>query len=85
MLFNTQRLSCALVFIFYQQIDSLAGKEAIVISGLKSVRRDLDEFMTYFPADVVEQAKKKIMEENELNFREFDPSLGAILNPNPTK
>lgn len=65
--------------------DSIAGKEGIVIKGLESVRRDIDEFLTYFPQDVVDDTKKKIAEENELNFREFDPELGAILNPNPTK
>jgi hypothetical protein len=66
-----------------KQVDSLAGKEAIVINGLKSVRRDLDEFLSYFPAEVVEEARSRIATENELNFIEFDPSLGAILNPNP--
>lgn len=65
--------------------DSIAGKEGIVIKGLESVRRDIDEFLSYFPQDVVEDAKKKITDENELNFKEFDPELGAILNPNPTK
>lgn len=66
------------------KVDKLdAGKEAIVNSGLKSVRRDLDEFLSYFPTDVVEEAKTKIMGENELNYKEFDPSLGSILNPNP--
>ncbi|KAL3793007.1 hypothetical protein ACHAW5_007775 [Stephanodiscus triporus] len=67
------------------KIDSLAGKEAIVNNGLKSVRRDLDDFLAFFPIDVVEEAKLKIANENELNFKEFDPSLGSILNPNPTK
>lgn len=64
-------------------VNSLAGKEAIVINGLKSVRRDLDEFLSYFPNDVVDEMKTKIMNENELNFKEFDPNLGSILNPNP--
>ncbi|KAL7464678.1 hypothetical protein ACHAXS_005015 [Conticribra weissflogii] len=63
--------------------DSMAGKESIVNKGLESVRRDLDDFLSYFPQDVVDQAKAKIAEENELNFKEFDPSLGTILNPNP--
>ena len=67
------------------QVDSLSGKEAIVNNGLKSVRRDLDEFLSFFPAEVVETEKAKIRAENELNFKEFDPELGAILNPNPTK
>ncbi|KAL9182825.1 hypothetical protein ACHAXT_004104 [Thalassiosira profunda] len=65
------------------KVDSLAGKEAIVINGLKSVRRDIDEFLSYFPQDTVEEARKKIFEENELNYKEFDLSLGSILNPNP--
>jgi len=63
--------------------DSMAGKESIVNKGLESVRRDLDDFLSYFPQDIVDQAKAKIAEENELNFKEFDPSLGTILNPNP--
>eukprot|EP01082_Thalassiosira_pseudonana_P007323 g7094.t1 g7094 contig23:1840388-1841331(-) len=63
--------------------DSLAGKEAIVTKGLESVRRDIDDFLSYFPQDVIEEAKAKIAEENELNYKEFDPSLGTILNPNP--
>ncbi|KAL7521907.1 hypothetical protein ACHAWX_006599 [Stephanocyclus meneghinianus] len=63
--------------------DSIAGKEGIVTKGLESVRRDIDDFLSYFPQDVVDQAKAKIAEENELNFKEFDPELGTILNPNP--
>ena len=67
------------------KVDSLSGKETLVNNGLKSVRRDLDDFLAFFPADVVNDARTKISMENELNFKEFDPSLGAILNPNPTK
>lgn len=67
------------------KVDSLAGKEAIVIKGLESVRRDIDEFLSYFPQDVLDQQRAKVMEENELNFKEFDPELGSILNPNPPK
>jgi hypothetical protein len=48
------------------------------------VRRDLDDFLSFFPTEVVEEAKLKITNENALNFKEFDPSLGSILNPNPT-
>jgi len=65
------------------KVDSLAGKEAIVNSGLKSVRRDIDELLSMFPKDVVDEAKAKIQSENELNYKEFDPKLGSILNPNP--
>lgn len=65
------------------KVDSLSGKEDIVVKGLKSVRRDIDDFISFFPKEEVEEAKAKIMRENELNFKEFDPSLGSILNPNP--
>ena len=65
------------------KVDSLSGKEDIVVNGLKSVRRDIDDFISFFPKEEVEEAKAKIMRENELNFKEFDPSLGSILNPNP--
>jgi hypothetical protein len=65
------------------KVDALAGKESIVIKGLESVRRDIDEFLSYFPQDVLDQQKAKVMEENELNYKEFDPELGSILNPNP--
>ena len=64
-------------------MDALAGKEAIVKSGLSSVRRDLDAFLSYFPAAAVDEVRAKIREENELNYKEFDVSLGKILNPNP--
>ena len=33
--------------------------------------------------EVVEEARSRIATDNELNFKEFDPSLGSILNPNP--
>jgi len=65
------------------KVDSLAGKEAIVNNGLKSVRRDIDELLSMFPKDVVDEAEAKIQSENELNYKEFDPTLGSILNPNP--
>ena len=65
------------------KVDSLAGKEAIVTKGLESVRRDIDEFLSYFPQDVLDQQRAKVLEENELNFKEFDPELGTILNQNP--
>mmetsp|Transcript_832 Transcript_832/g.1828 ORF Transcript_832/g.1828 Transcript_832/m.1828 type:complete len:259 (-) Transcript_832:348-1124(-) len=65
------------------KVDSLAGKEAIVNNGLKSVRRDIDELLSMFPKDVLDEAKAKIQSENELNYKEFDPTLGSILNPNP--
>jgi len=65
--------------------DSMAGKEPLVLKGLESARANIDEFLTYFDSRTVDMVRQKIDEENELNAKEFDPSLGAILNPNPRK
>ena len=65
--------------------DSLAGKEQIVLKGLDSVRRNLDDFLGYFPASEIDAAKKRIQEENDLNEKEFDSSLGVIINLRPVK
>lgn len=55
------------------------------MKGLDTARRSIDDFLLYFPSDKVETAIAKIKEENELNRKEFDPSLGTILNPPPEK
>lgn len=56
----------------------------MVLKGLDATRRSIDEFLAYFPKDTVDTVKNKVKEENDLNFKEFDRSLGDILNPNPT-
>lgn len=53
--------------------------------GLEVTRSRLDDFLALFPAEVVEKVRAKIKEENDLNASEFDPAIGVILNPNPTK
>eukprot|EP00550_Attheya_septentrionalis_P010341 CAMPEP_0198279922 /NCGR_PEP_ID=MMETSP1449-20131203/122_1 /TAXON_ID=420275 /ORGANISM="Attheya septentrionalis, Strain CCMP2084" /LENGTH=261 /DNA_ID=CAMNT_0043975167 /DNA_START=24 /DNA_END=809 /DNA_ORIENTATION=+ len=63
----------------------MSGKEQLVIKGLDSTRNYIDDFLVYFPRDEIEAAKAKIQEENALNIKEFDPTIGTILNPNPTK
>ena len=55
----------------------------VVLKGLDATRKSIDEFLAYFPQDTVDKVKAKVREENELNFKEFDPELGAIVNPNP--
>lgn len=49
------------------QVDSLSGKEAMstTVSNLCAVRWDLDEFLSFFPAEVVETEKAKFRAENE--------------------
>jgi hypothetical protein len=65
--------------------DSMAGKEPLVLKGLDSARANIDEFLTYLDPSDLAAVRKKIDEENELNAKEFDSSLGVILNPNPRK
>ncbi len=61
----------------------MAGKEALVIKGLESAQARIDDFLGYFPDDTIASIKKKIQAENELNVKEFDKSLGDIINLPP--
>lgn len=64
----------------------MAGKEALVLKGLESAQVKIDDFLAYFPEPAVAAVRKRIQEENDLNVKEFDSSLGTILNmppPNP--
>ena len=63
--------------------NGLAGKEAIVLSGLSAAKRGIDDFVALFPKDQVAAVVARIEAENELNRQEFDAELGAILNPKP--
>lgn len=61
--------------------DSMAGKEPLVVKGLEATKEQIDKFLAFFPESEVDTAKQKIVEENELNEKEFDVSnLGAIGN-----
>ena len=62
------------------QVDSLAGKENLVIKGLESAQARIDDFLSYFPEDTVAGIRTKIQKENDLNEKEFDKSLGSIIN-----
>ena len=68
-----------------QQVGSnaMAGKEGLVLKGLDATRKNIDEFLTYFPTGDIETAKAKIESENQLNIKEFDPELGAPINLPP--
>lgn len=61
----------------------MSGKEGLVIKGLESAQVKIDDFLAYFPDEAVSAVRKKIQEENELNVKEFDPSLGDIINLPP--
>jgi len=58
----------------------MGGKQDLVLKGLEATKTSIDEFLSYFPKDVVDTVRLKVQEENELNKKEFDASLGAILN-----
>jgi hypothetical protein len=61
----------------------MAGKEALVIKGLEAAQLKLDEFLTFFPEEAVQKVKDKVKYENDLNIKEFDPTLGDIINLAP--
>ena len=63
---------------------SMTGKEAIVLKGLDATRQSIDSFIAYFPQASVDEQRQRIKDENQLNIKEFDTSLGGIVNlPNP--
>lgn len=61
----------------------MAGKEGLVLTGLDSARRNIDEFLSFFPSTEIEVARQKILDENALNIKEWDPKLGEIVNLPP--
>lgn len=63
--------------------NSLNGKEEIVVKGLEATEVKLNEFLSFFDEDSVTRVKDLIQEENELNVKEFDRSLGDIINLPP--
>jgi hypothetical protein len=58
----------------------MASKEPLVLKGLDSCRRNIDDFLSYFPKSTVDEARDLVLKENELNRKEWDPALGDILN-----
>lgn len=63
--------------------NSMAGKEEIVVKGLEATQVKLDEFLNFFDDATVQKVKAQVQEENELNVKEFDRSLGDIINLAP--
>lgn len=58
----------------------MAGKEGLVLNGLEAVKLNIDDFLAFFPSSLIETVRNKILEENELNRKEWDPNLGEIVN-----
>mmetsp|Transcript_15873 Transcript_15873/g.36606 ORF Transcript_15873/g.36606 Transcript_15873/m.36606 type:complete len:257 (-) Transcript_15873:225-995(-) len=63
--------------------NSMAGKEELVVKGLEATQVKLDEFLAFFDEATVSKVKAQVQEENELNVKEFDRSLGDIINLAP--
>jgi hypothetical protein len=61
----------------------MGGKEQLVLKGLDATRKQIDDFLAYFPRSDIDVVLARIAEENRLNVKEFDPSLGDILNLAP--
>lgn len=61
----------------------MAGKEQLVVAGLETAQSNIDQFLTYFPEATVQEVKERIISENDLNVKEFDRSLGDIINLAP--
>lgn len=62
---------------------SMNGKEDLVIKGLDATQVKLDEFLLFFDEATLKKIKAQVQEENELNIKEFDESLGVIINLPP--
>lgn len=62
------------------QADSMATKEPLVLKGLETTRKNIDDFLSYFPKSVVDEARDQVIRENEQNKKEWDPELGEIFN-----
>jgi hypothetical protein len=80
--------STQLIFNFFllqvgSQDTSMSGKEELVLKGLDAARKTIDEFLAYFPAAEVDAVRNRVKQENELNVKEFDTSVGSILNLDP--
>jgi hypothetical protein len=61
----------------------MGGKEELVLKGLEAAQIKLDEFLGFFDEGTIKKIKAQVQEENELNIKEFDKSLGDIINLPP--
>lgn len=52
-----------------------------IIQAMQACRSKLDSFLVYVPEDVLQKARKRIEDENELNRQEYVGEDGGILNP----
>jgi hypothetical protein len=58
----------------------LTNKEEIVLKGLDAARKSIDDFLAFFPAADVAAVNARVADENALNVKEFDTSLGPLIN-----
>jgi len=58
----------------------LSGKEELVLKGLDATRKNIDDFLSFFPTSDVSAVIVRVNEENDANVKEFDGTLGPLLN-----
>eukprot|EP00933_Yihiella_yeosuensis_P007199 TRINITY_DN112127_c0_g1_i1.p1 TRINITY_DN112127_c0_g1~~TRINITY_DN112127_c0_g1_i1.p1 ORF type:complete len:292 (-),score=51.50 TRINITY_DN112127_c0_g1_i1:121-945(-) len=57
-------------------------QRTFIIESMQACRAKIDEFLTLFPEDVVNRARKRVEDENALNAQEFwSPDGKGMLNP----
>ena len=60
--------------------DLTPTQTSFVLAALDSTSRSIDNFMEFMPPSTVDAAKQQIVEENELNEKEYPQDQGQILN-----
>jgi hypothetical protein len=58
----------------------LSGKEELVLKGLDATRKNIDDFLSFFPTSDVTAVIARVNDENDANVKEFDGTLGPLLN-----
>jgi hypothetical protein len=59
---------------------ALSGKEELVLKGLDATRKNIDDFLAFFPTTDVNTVIARVNDENDANVKEFDGALGPLLN-----
>jgi hypothetical protein len=51
-----------------------------VLKGLDAARRNIDDFLSFFPKADIDTVIARVNDENDANVKEFDGTLGPLLN-----
>ena len=50
------------------------------MKGLDATRKSIDDFLSFFPTPDVTAVIARVNDENDANVKEFDGTLGPLLN-----